>query len=312
MPKLSVIVPIYGVEKYIERCARSLFEQTLEDIEYIFIDDCTLDKSIGILKRLIEEYRTSLKEKNYSVTIEKMPKNTGLPGVRKYGIQLATGEYVIHCDSDDWVDFDMYRLMYEKAKADDADVVSCGYIVHDGDRHLRQMKETPKVLKEDAIKQMMLQQTHWVLWNKLFKRSLYNNPLIYPTENMGEDMALSLQLMYYCNKMSYIDDDLYYYFYNRESLTNTKDEIASLKRFSQTHRNCELVYDFYSSKGDFKVYKKALEWLRRVVKMHIDKSTHKGKILWKSTYFHVEFKLLFNPLITNEQRKIVLRKILRR
>ena len=126
MPKLSVIVPIYGVEKYIERCARSLFEQTLEDIEYIFIDDCTLDKSIGILKRLIEEYRTSLKEKNYSVTIEKMPKNTGLPGVRKYGIQLATGEYVIHCDSDDWVDFDMYRLMYEKAKADDADVVSCG------------------------------------------------------------------------------------------------------------------------------------------------------------------------------------------
>ena len=216
------------------------------------------------------------------------------------------------CDSDDWVDFDMYRLMYEKAKADDADVVSCGYIVHDGDRHLRQMKETPKVLKEDAIKQMMLQQTHWVLWNKLFKRSLYNNPLIYPTENMGEDMALSLQLMYYCNKMSYIDDDLYYYFYNRESLTNTKDEIASLKRFSQTHRNCELVYDFYSSKGDFKVYKKALEWLRMVVKMHIDKSTHKGKILWKSTYFHVEFKLLFNPLITNEQRKIVLRKILRR
>lgn len=312
MPKVSVIVPIYGVEKYIERCVRSLFEQTLEDIEYIFIDDCTLDKSVVILKRLIEEYNTILKEKNYSVTIEMMPKNTGLPSVRKHGMKLATGEYVIHCDSDDWLDFDMYRLMYERAKADDADVVSCGYIVHDGDRQLRQMKELTKVLKEDAIKQLMLQQTHWVLWNKLFRRSLCDNPLTYPTENMGEDMALSLQLMYYCNKISYINDSLYYYFYNRQSLTNKKDKIASLRRFSQTYKNCNLVYNFYKSKNDFTVYKKALEWLKMVVKMHIDKNTQEGKKLWKSTYPHIEIKLLFNPLITNKQRMMVLRKILRK
>ena len=57
MPKVSVIIPVYGVEKYIERCARSLFEQTLNDIEYIFVDDCSPDKSIEILERIIEEYR---------------------------------------------------------------------------------------------------------------------------------------------------------------------------------------------------------------------------------------------------------------
>lgn len=309
MPKISVIVPIYGVEKYIERCARSLFEQTLDDLEYIFVDDCSYDKSIEILKELIVEYRTTLKEKKYSVIIERMPRNIGLPGARKHGVQFATGEYVIHCDSDDWVDIDMYRLMYEKAKADDADVVSCGYIVHDGDKQLREVKESSKLFRTDAIKQMMLQQTHWILWNKLFRRTLYNNPLTFPVENMGEDMALSLQLMYYCNKISHIDDNLYYYFYNRLSLTNLKSENASLRRFKQALKNYELVYDFYSSKNDFKVYKEALEWLKMVVKRYIDKSTCEGKSLWKSTFPNVEFKLLFSPLLTNEQRKIVLRKI---
>ena len=111
MPKVSVIIPIYGVEKYIERCARSLFEQTLDDIEYIFIDDCTPDNSMIVLQSIIEKYRFRLDKEKKVVRIEKMPSNSGLTAVRSHGMQLALGEYVIHCDSDDWVDRELYETM---------------------------------------------------------------------------------------------------------------------------------------------------------------------------------------------------------
>lgn len=99
MPKVSVIIPVYGVEKYIERCVRSLFEQTLDDIEYIFVDDCCLDRSIEILDNVIKEYpnrRTDIKIVHHK-------ENKGLAQARQSGIKVATGEYFVHCDSDDWV-----------------------------------------------------------------------------------------------------------------------------------------------------------------------------------------------------------------
>lgn len=74
MPKVSVVIPIYGVEKYIERCARSLFEQSLDDIEFVFMDDCSPDKSVIILKRVIEEYTQRLQEKHHHIKIETMEK----------------------------------------------------------------------------------------------------------------------------------------------------------------------------------------------------------------------------------------------
>ena len=81
MPKVSVIVPVYGVEKYMERCARSLFEQTLDDIEYLFIDDCTPDRSIEILQQVLEEYP----HRKPQVTIHRMEQNSGQAAVRKWG-----------------------------------------------------------------------------------------------------------------------------------------------------------------------------------------------------------------------------------
>ena len=107
MPKVSVIIPVYGVEKYIERCARSLFEQTLDDIEYLFIDDCTPDRSVEILKQVLDEYP----HRKNQVIIHRMEKNSGQAAVRKWGMLNVAGEYVIHCDSDDWVDIYMYEAM---------------------------------------------------------------------------------------------------------------------------------------------------------------------------------------------------------
>ena len=117
--KVSVVVPIYGVEKYIERCARSLFEQTLEDIEYIFINDASPDSSIDILKKSLEDYP----QRKAQVRIINQPYNMGAAKAREVGIKASTGEYNIHCDSDDWMELNAYEQLYNHAKNNDCDVV---------------------------------------------------------------------------------------------------------------------------------------------------------------------------------------------
>ena len=128
MPKVSVIIPVYRTEKYIERCVRSLFNQTLDEIEYLFIDDCSPDNSIKILNNVLEDYP----HRKEQVIIHRMSRNSGQAIVRNWGMQNATGEYVIHCDSDDWGDADMYRAMYDKAVEEHSDVVICDYAITNG------------------------------------------------------------------------------------------------------------------------------------------------------------------------------------
>jgi glycosyltransferase involved in cell wall biosynthesis len=123
IPKISIIIPVFRVEKYIERCVRSLFEQTLDDIEYIFINDCTPDNSMMILSNLIEQYpyrKSQVKIIHHTI-------NKGVSAARNAGLKTATGEYIIHCDSDDWVEKDMYESLYDKAIAEDADMVGCDF-----------------------------------------------------------------------------------------------------------------------------------------------------------------------------------------
>ena len=111
-PFLSVIIPVYNVEDYIEKCARSLFEQTLDNIEYIFVDDCSMDKSIEILQQIVKDYPS----REGLVKIVQTPKNSGQYFVRKFGMQFVSGKYLIHCDSDDWIDSTMYEEMFKIAE----------------------------------------------------------------------------------------------------------------------------------------------------------------------------------------------------
>lgn len=112
-PKISVIIPVYGVERYIEQCACSLFEQTMQDgIEFIFVDDCSPDKSIEILENVLREYP----HREQQVKIIRHTENQGLGGARKTGMEYATGEYIIHCDSDDWVEPECMKRFIEKLR----------------------------------------------------------------------------------------------------------------------------------------------------------------------------------------------------
>ena len=126
IPKVSVIVTIYNREKYIEECARTLFEQTLDDIEYLFIDDASTDRSVIILKNLLDKYP----KRQLTTKMICLKQNSGRAVARQTGIDSASGEYVIHVDSDDWVDLDMFEKLYCKAKETNADIVGCN-ITHE-------------------------------------------------------------------------------------------------------------------------------------------------------------------------------------
>ena len=208
--KVSVIIPVYGVEQYIERCAISLFEQSLDEIEYLFIDDCSPDKSIEILKVVIEKYP----QRKGNVIIHRMEQNSGQAAVRMWGMLHATGEYIIHCDSDDWVDIEMYQSMYEKARTEDADIVICGYRqgINDSyeEHRVREFKD-----KYSLLSAMIEHKTPVSLCNKLVNKSLIqNNEIIFPKHNFGEDFALNVQLVYYSQKIVTVPNLFYFYYCN--------------------------------------------------------------------------------------------------
>jgi len=215
MAKISIIIPVFGVEKYIERCARSLFEQTLDDIEYIFIDDCSPDNSVKCLMDVLKDYPN----RSSQVIIHHMEQNRGLAAVRKWGMMNASGEYFIHCDSDDWVDVTMYEKLYIKAKESNADVVICDYNETDGTSYNRIVKGAHSIDRLHFIEGCLFQQDSWSLCNKLFRKSDSLGGIIYPTGNLGEDMATCIQLLLKAERIEYVKESLYYYFVNPSSIT---------------------------------------------------------------------------------------------
>lgn len=252
-PKVSIIIPVYGVEKYIERCARSLFEQTLDDIEYIFVDDCSPDKSIAILEKIIKEYQPRLKKEHKNVRIERLSKNCGLPNVRRYGINLATGDYIAHCDSDDWVDVHMYEEMYNKAIEEDADVVVCDFCSTDCENE-QYSKGLISKERENVIVDVLLWRIAGCLWNKLVRRKEYtDHDLNYPTHNMGEDAALIVQILWNAKRISYLPKPLYYYYTNPTSITKDITDDKIRQRFLQATANVEIIEQFLVDKATGKI-----------------------------------------------------------
>lgn len=316
MPKVSVIIPVYGVEEYIERCARSLFEQTLNDIEYIFVDDCSPDKSIEILERIIEEYRPRFAGERKVVRIERMFTNSGLAAVRKHGIQFSTGDYVIHCDSDDWVDIDMYRLMYEEAKRTDADIVMCGYKATDG---LKIFKECyhQQANKTKLLSSLLILHESWSVWNKMCKRSLYDSDIVYPTLAMGEDMVLTTQMVLNAQRIAVVNKALYNYFYNPNSITKVQSESSRYKHWKDSAENAKTVISILKKKGLEHKYANELVYLKFLQKVLAGDLERKKKYSkeWLEMFQEINWKIFSNPFIPNSRKlkyfvKLILAKFL--
>lgn len=206
-PKISVIIPIYKVEQFIVRCAVSLMEQTLSEIEYIFVDDATPDNSIALLGEVLKKYP----ERKDNVRIISHEKNKGLPAARNTGLAIAKGEYIFHCDSDDYVEKDMLEQLYKKAKEDDADIVWCDWWLSFA-RNERYMKQPEYFTSIDALKGMLGGVMKFNVWNKLVKRKLYTDSnIVFPAGyGMGEDMTM-MRLFARAEKVVYLPKAFYHY-----------------------------------------------------------------------------------------------------
>ena len=282
MPKISVIVPIYGVEKYIERCACSLFEQTMDDIEYIFVNDCTKDNSMGILKATLSRYP----HRESQVKILDLPVNGGLPRARVQGLQMATGDYIAHCDSDVWVEVKAYEKLYDKAVSMDADIVFCDYYKGD-ETNLTYVHRPIDVTSSRNALYSITKHVTWNIWSGIVRRSLYQTEdLRFPVMNNGEDFAFMFQLIYNAEKLAKIDEPLYYYFFNLSSITNTPSEDAYVKRYEQLLTNTELVIDFIERKGQTKNYKDLVNCYKLFCRTKISPLTkdRKYRRMWFATF----------------------------
>lgn len=302
-PKVSVIVPIYGVEKYIERCATSLFNQTLDCIEFIFIDDCTPDNSIKLLEQKIETYRPRFAEMNWDVRIVRMPTNSGQAVVRRHGIQLAKGEFIVHCDSDDWVDEGLYESMYNKADKECLDMVMCDYRKTDGINE-RIFTATRTTDKWSNMNLLLNAKVTWSLWCRMVRHSVYQNKIIFPHQNMGEDMALTLQLLYFCEKVGYIENLYYNYYINTSSITLTRDKEKVINIIKQGVENVQLLEDFFGDKKRNIIITKGMIHLKQVARDHLLPYIKEQEIyhLWINTFPEINKKIVFMPNISIKEK----------
>ena len=291
--KVSVIIPIYKVEKFIGRCVRSLMEQTLQEVEYIFVDDATPDKSIEVLQDCLVQYPER------KVIILKHQQNQGLPAARNTGLALAKGEYIFHCDSDDYVEPTMLEELYNAAQKNNADIVWCDWFLTfaENERYMRQPSfETPM----EALKAMLSGGMKYNVWNKLVRRSLYtDNDILFPAGyGMGEDMTM-MMLFAHAQKVAYVPQAFYHYVkLNTGAFSQTYSERHLVELKHNVQRICDYMQRVLGDKVE-----KELAFFRLDAKFPflITNDSNKYK-LWKEWYSEVNSYILQNKNVSLRSR----------
>lgn len=288
---ISLIIPIYNVENTIERCAKSIFTQTISDsIEYIFIDDKSPDHSISLLESYIQS--NGFSSLNYKIL--RLTYNAGLAKARYIGIQNASCDYIGFCDSDDWAEPDMYESLLNAINSTKSDISECGfYISSNGNDKIIEIKSS-----KDYIADLISNRHHCCVWNKLFRRSLFDGILYVPTQNMGEDFAFTTQLFLQTNRISQINRPLYHYWKNDSSISNKSDIESTICRGIQLMENSNLVFSALSQYNLLHKYSKEI-LVRKVLT--------KNKL---SNYMNKkEVRLVFNKIFPEITPRVLFKDI---
>ena len=238
--RISLIVPIYGVEKYIAKFAESALDQTYQDLQFIFVNDGTKDRSMEILRELISSRYTHLQSRIVIVDKE----NGGLPSARKAGLDVAEGEYVLFADSDDWMETDAVEKVMAKADETHADIIYFDLIKEYGNRtSYKREREYTGATKDDFIVNMFNYKSFGYTVTKCFKRKLYTENVIYfPKLGMHEDIYLMSQIIFYAKSLAHIPEALYHYRKDNPDSFCAQDR---LKRHVSSTTNLLDLYEHY-------------------------------------------------------------------
>lgn len=250
MPKVSVILPVYNAELYIERAIFSLMEQSLDDIECIIIDDGSKDNSLLIIEKILSKFPD---RKDQVILLSR--ENKGVAFTRNEGLSLATGDYLIHLDSDDWVDLDWLDIMYKKAVEVNADVVICSYKEIYKSKNINIIQNSASTGYE-CIKKLLVGEISNSNWNKLVRRDIYirNNIKYINGLNMGEDLMISFEIFMNSKFVTSVDNFLYYYNrVNDKSLTKKLDNNALVSISKVAEKILNIIPQRYEMDDDLKV-----------------------------------------------------------
>jgi glycosyltransferase involved in cell wall biosynthesis len=209
MAKVSLMMPVYKTERFIEKSLRSALEQTLDDYEIVIVDDASPDGSMAVAGRVLAEYPHMAER----VKIVTHPANKGIAAARQTALDNAEGEYTFYLDSDDWAEPEMLERMYVRARETDADIVVCDYYVEfPARRKYVSQAGVPSTGKELA-RMLLREELSWAVWNKLIRRSLYldNGVGWVAGVNLGEDMLSIIKLSLHADRVSYLPEAFLHY-----------------------------------------------------------------------------------------------------
>ena len=258
--KVSIIVPIFNVEQYIAQCAHSLFKQTYQNIEFIFVDDASPDNSIAILEKVMEEYGNRKEQ----VILIRREKNEGSSLARKAGFEKCSGNYIIYVDSDDWIELNMIEKMVDKAVSEDFDIVWCDYF--ENEKYIKACPETND--KIEIFRGFFNFDLHSSLWNKLVKRKVYSNNIYFPKAAQNEDFVISIQNLFYAEKIGFLNEAFYHYNINSNSLSFNRLRLA--QRAKESYENFTWIVKFLENKfNDLEYFEPHLSFRINHVKMKI-------------------------------------------
>ena len=268
-PYVTVIVPVHNVSGHIGKCAKSIFEQTLDSLEILFIDDCSPDNSVEIIQQTLMAYP----HRKEQTRIIRLTENVGVAGARKRGILEATGDFVIHCDGDDWVDKELYQAMYNKAIGNNLDIVICGFVYEYIGKSIRHTPTIKHSTGKDIVKNWYKGTIHMSCSNKLVRRSLYSHHDVLPWIglNMWEDNGLLTRLLYYAQSVGQITGPAYHrarYHYNRYN-DNAITAGYGLKQVNQMIAIAENLSLFFKSKPDYTDFEKTLNAFKYLAKLNL-------------------------------------------
>lgn len=238
MSKISVVIPVYNVEKYLKRCVESVRKQTLRELEIILVDDGSTDSSGKICDELAEMD---------SRIIVIHQKNNGLSSARNTGIENATSQYIGFVDSDDYIEEDMYETLYMNIVENDADLAMCDlFHCYEGKKIKKNLVNEKCVLNsEQAIKMVMeAKKTSVTAVNKLYKKKLFDD-VKYPEGKLSEDAFVIVDILLRAKKIVFTSEQKYYYVHRKGSITTSEFKEKDLNVIEAYSKNYKLIEENY-------------------------------------------------------------------
>lgn len=252
MYRVSIIIPVYNVSRYIRQCLESVIAQTLQDIEVILVDDLGQDNSMELAREMVSQCQ---RDDIHFVTIV-APKNEGPGAARNLGIAAATGEYIAFLDSDDYIDREMYEKLYNNAISYQADLSGCHAALTDG-----RIMTNPKVENGELTtksKRYILRNFVSNFTTFLFRREwLTANDLYFPKRLSGEDSCFMGECYLMAKRIALTDEAMYHYVIHEDSISHKKH----VWRGKEKRKAFGALLDFAKRQGIWQDYRHELRWI---------------------------------------------------